>query len=65
MLSGKKTSSILSSIGKRVPFEIAIGMNGRIWINSSSTENTIFVYNAIKNSENLDEDKCINLIGSL
>ncbi|CAJ0751113.1 114_t:CDS:2 [Entrophospora sp. SA101] len=66
-----KQSPILSLLEKKVPspFEIAIGMNGRVWINGKdgddSIRNTIFIYNAIKKSENLDKNECIKLIQSL
>jgi len=44
---------ILTCLGKIIPYEIAVGMNGRIWINSSSNKHTILISNAILNSEYL------------
>jgi exosome complex RNA-binding protein Rrp4 len=36
-----------------VPFEVAIGSNGRVWVNSTSALHTVLVSNAIINSEHL------------
>jgi exosome complex component RRP40 len=41
----------LSVIGEIYPFEIATGMNGRIWINASKPKTIITIMNCIKNSE--------------
>lgn len=50
-------SIILSSIGKLVPFEIVVGANGRVWVNSTSFEKTILIGNAILNSEFIGDDR--------
>jgi exosome complex component RRP40 len=42
---------VLQELGKHYPFEIAVGMNGRVWIKSASTQLTIFLANCIKASE--------------
>lgn len=31
---------ILSQLGSKFPFEVAVGMNGRIWVKASSSSNT-------------------------
>jgi len=42
---------VLRCLGRHFPFELAIGMNGRVWINSTSPTHTILISNAILNSE--------------
>lgn len=42
---------VLAVIGKFLPFELAIGLNGRVWINSAAPLHTILIANAIINSE--------------
>ena len=42
---------VLQVLGKFVPFELAIGLNGRVWINSAEPLHTILIANAILNSE--------------
>lgn len=49
-------SSVLNEVGKQIPFEIAVGINGYIWVRSTSSENTILIANAIIASEHLDSD---------
>ncbi|KAI1280662.1 Exosome complex component RRP40 [Halotydeus destructor] len=47
---------LLPSLGKKFRFEIAVGMNGRIWICSNSALNTMFICNSISEVEHLDEN---------
>ncbi|KAF9430594.1 exosome non-catalytic core subunit rrp40 [Entomortierella beljakovae] len=56
---------ILRLLGQHVPFETAIGMNGKIWINSASPKHTILICNAIKNSEYLNASECTTMVKSL
>lgn len=58
-------SVVLNELGKYLPFEIAVGMNGRIWVNSTSTMNTTVVANAIINSEFLSSEKIITMVKKL
>ncbi|GAB1599509.1 exosome complex component RRP40-like [Argonauta hians] len=44
---------LLKSLGKNIQFEVAIGMNGRVWIKAGSTVNTIAVANAIVSAEHM------------
>jgi len=48
-------SYILQALGKHFPYEVAAGMNGRIWVNSNTIENTVLITNAILNSELLNQ----------
>lgn len=47
------SNNFLGEIGKMIPFEIVIGMNGRVWINSSSVRATIILCNAIRKANSL------------
>jgi exosome complex component RRP40 len=51
VLLSKPTCPVLEALGKSLSFEIAVGMNGRIWVNAATTTTTILVSNAILNSE--------------
>ncbi|KAG0361455.1 hypothetical protein BC939DRAFT_508823 [Gamsiella multidivaricata] len=53
---------VLRLLGQHIPFETAIGMNGKIWINSASPKHTILVCNAIKNSEFLSSQECTTMV---
>jgi len=56
---------LLQNLGKLVPYEIAVGMNGRVWILSNSNKNTILISNAILNSEFLQKSQCQAMIEKL
>jgi len=44
--------SLLSKqVGKSLPFEFAVGLNGRIWINGRSTQETIEIVRRISGAE--------------
>lgn len=46
-------TGVLAALGKTLAFEIAIGVNGIVWVNSKSVKNTIILSNAILNSETM------------
>ena len=50
-LLGSPPAPVLTALGGLVKYEIAIGMNGRLWVNAENVVTTILVTNAIINSE--------------
>jgi len=44
------TSPVLAALGKHLAYEIAIGQNGRVWVDSGDVQTTILVSNAITNA---------------
>ena len=46
-------AEVLNALGRRTPFEIAVGMNGRVWVKCADVTQTIVIANAIASSENL------------
>lgn len=53
---------VLDAIGARVPYELAIGLNGRLWVNSVSPQATILVVNAVLRADGLDEAAALSLV---
>ncbi|KAH7528473.1 hypothetical protein FEM48_Zijuj05G0075900 [Ziziphus jujuba var. spinosa] len=53
MLLSSPTHPVLEELGKKLSFETAVGINGRVWLNAASPSTVIIVANAIKNSESL------------
>ncbi|XP_017220884.1 uncharacterized protein LOC108197706 isoform X1 [Daucus carota subsp. sativus] len=53
MLLSSPTCPVLEALGKKLSFEIAVGLNGRAWVNAASPSTVILVSNAIMNSETL------------
>lgn len=55
----------ISSSIQPIPFEIAIGMNGYVWIHSVRSEYTILIQNAIINSEVCTPEQICNMVKTL
>ncbi|KAF6157377.1 hypothetical protein GIB67_004315 [Kingdonia uniflora] len=53
ILLSSPTCPILEALGKKLSFEIAVGLNGRVWVNAESPSTVILVSNAIMTSESL------------
>ncbi|TDH67854.1 uncharacterized protein CCR75_007442 [Bremia lactucae] len=49
----KEDCSVLASLGKKLSFEVAVGVNGVVWVNANSTKNITIISNAIMNSETM------------
>jgi exosome complex component RRP40 len=49
----REDCAVLACLGKSIPFEVAVGLNGAVWVNANSTKNITIVANAILNSETL------------
>ncbi|GAM23353.1 hypothetical protein SAMD00019534_065280 [Acytostelium subglobosum LB1] len=47
----------LKVVGKHIAYEIAVGVNGRVWVNSTSNHHTIVVTNTILNSQFIVDDQ--------
>uniref|UniRef100_A0ACD5VJU8 Uncharacterized protein n=1 Tax=Avena sativa TaxID=4498 RepID=A0ACD5VJU8_AVESA len=54
MLLSSPTCPLLEALGKKLSFEIAVGLNGRVWVNAPSPSNVILVSEAIKKSESFN-----------
>lgn len=50
---------VLNSLGKNLPFEVAIGMNGAIWFKANSPAETIIIRNCILNAQSMDDPTTI------
>jgi exosome complex component RRP40 len=44
---------VLRALGEKLPFEIAIGSNGRVWVKAASVERISFILEMIRQSETL------------
>ena len=56
-------NAVLAALDKSgIPFEIAIGVNGMVWVNSPEPEITIMLLNALKNSEVMNEEQVRGMV---
>ncbi len=45
--------TVLRCLGRALPFELAIGVNGLVWVHSAGVTQTIVISNAILNSHQM------------
>ncbi|CAM6098182.1 unnamed protein product [Calypogeia fissa] len=50
-LLSKRTCPVLEALGKSLSYEIAVGLNGRVWVTAESPAIIVAVSNAISNAE--------------
>lgn len=58
-------SGVLQRLGKSLPFEIAVGMNGRIWVNGRSTNETLALAHAVSGAELLNKAQVKEMVQKL
>ena len=47
---------MIEALGKYFKFELTVGMNGRVWVNSGSVVQVIAITNAIQKCEQMTDD---------
>lgn len=64
-----KKCPLLTLLAREIPFEVAVGMNGKVWINARNTRETIAIGNAILATEFVTDEEikkmCNNVSGLL
>jgi len=56
---------VLQRLGKSLPFEIAVGLNGRVWVNGRSTNETLALAHAISGAELLNKGQVKEMVRKL
>jgi exosome complex component RRP40 len=56
---------VLNLLGKAVAFEVAVGMNGKVWVNSAMNHHTILIANSIEKSENMKLNQVQAMVAKL
>ena len=60
------TAAVLAELEKHgIPFEIAAGVNGYVWVRSESPLNTIVIVNAIQNSDGMEHSAMTQMVAQL
>ncbi|XP_011306276.1 exosome complex component RRP40 [Fopius arisanus] len=60
-----ESSPFFTAFGKEQPYELAVGMNGKIWINSRTVRETVALANGILAAEFTPSDKIQQLCQSI
>ena len=50
-------SSLLATLGGSTPFEVAVGMNGRVWVRARSVRETMILAQAMECSEHMTKEE--------
>jgi exosome complex component RRP40 len=56
---------VLRSIARHVPFELAIGQNGQVWVNAGAPSHIIGVSQSILTTEHLSVEKIDTVVDAL
>lgn len=59
----KPNCEVLQVLGESIAYEIAVGLNGRVWVSSGSPAHTVIVANALANSEFVPKEKVSRIDG--
>lgn len=57
--------ALLSGLGAGLPFEVAVGMNGLVWVAANQASHTVAIISAMQRAEHLDEAQCTALAEKL
>lgn len=57
--------AVLAALGRAIPFEIAVGVNGVVWVHSKATKNTTIIANAILNAESMSPSEVNVMVARL
>ncbi|KAI9917904.1 hypothetical protein PsorP6_012960 [Peronosclerospora sorghi] len=58
----REDCKVLTSLGKRLAFEVAVGVNGIVWVNAKTTKNITIISNAILNSESMSSSEIDTMV---
>jgi len=56
---------VLKHLGGHVKFEMAVGLNGRVWVSAPTTRLTLLVANAIQTSEMMNPKQTATFVAQL
>lgn len=56
---------VLEALGAALQFEVAVGANGRVWVQAPKTVDAIVVCNVLKSSEKLNESQTRTLVSRM
>ena len=51
------SATVLRLLGQRIPYELAVGLNGRVWVNSTSNKDSILIANTIQHADGLSDQQ--------
>ena len=64
-LLGSPPAPVLEALGSALQFELAVGVNGRVWVQAESASTVVMVLNAITSSERLNDTQVRTLVARM
>ena len=61
----ERDAPVLKALANYIPFEVAIGLNGRVWCRASTLGDAIVVANALENAAFLDDTAVAPMVGQV
>lgn len=61
----RKDAGILKALGAKTRFELAVGQNGRLWVNAGSPADVLFIGNALLESELVHDSQSSELVARM
>lgn len=56
---------VLNAFGRHLPFELAIGANGMVWLNAASAQRIVVISQGILSSERMTDAQTVRMVGEL
>lgn len=57
----KFENPLLKTLGKKTPYEICIGLNGKIWIKAKTTHDIFTIFSALSASQNKNLNEILTI----
>jgi exosome complex component RRP40 len=56
---------VLIALAGTIPFEIAVGCNGRVWVQATTPTDVVIVCNALRNAEHMRMEEHAHMVKEL
>jgi exosome complex component RRP40 len=56
---------VLEALGSALPFELAVGLNGRVWVNAAKPSHVVLVGNVICQAETMTPEEVTQRVRAL
>ena len=61
----RPANACLAALGRRLAYEVAIGLNGRVWCRAATLGDAIVVANALENAAFLEDTAVAPMVGQV
>ena len=65
LLGSSPPAPVLEALGSALQFELAAGVNGRVWVQAAAASTVVVVMNALTSSERLNDTQVKTLVARM